>query len=269
MAALHTETGLAPTAASARSMLLSGARVVAPGQDVTYPDRDGRPLAETQAHLDQIIYLVVALQQFFAAAPDVFVAGDLLLYYVEGDKRKRVAPDVFIARGVKNAKQLRRTYLLWDEGATPEVIFEITSAGTIREDLETKHFLYHQLGVREYFLFDPLGEYLRPSLLGYRLIDGSYQQIDADAAGTVLSDTLGLELRLRDRGLRLFDPQTGEWLLSPDELAEARRLEARGREEEARGRVAAETRAATAEVELARLRMLLDQRGTPERDSER
>jgi Uma2 family endonuclease len=218
---------------------------------IRYPERDGRPLAETQAHLDQIVYLLVALQQFFAAAPNVFVAADLLLYYVEGDKRKRVAPDVFIARGVRDAKAQRRTYLMWEEGVPPEVVFEITSAGSRTEDTVTKRALYEQLGVREYFLFDPLGEYLSPALQGHRLTDGSYVPLVPQQDGSLRSEVLGLELRLRDGRLRLFEPASGEWLRSPDEQEAERQAEALARQ-------AAEARAAAAEAELQRLKAQLE-----------
>jgi len=216
---------------------------------VAYPERDGKPLAETQAHLDQIIYLLVALQQFFASARDVFIAADLLLYYEEGDPRQRVAPDVFVARGVPDAKRQRRTYLLWEEGAAPEVAFEITSAGSRREDTVSKRTLYERLGVREYFLFDPLGEYLRPSLQGHRLVGGAFEAMAPAGDGSLHSEALGLELRVRDGVLRLHDPLSGQWLLSPDEQVVARQE--------------AEARAAAAEAELARLRAQMEGRPAP------
>ena len=75
------------------------------------------------------------------------------------------------------AKGERRTYRLWEEGQSPEVVFDISSRGSRLEDLGTKRAVYAMLGVREYFLYDPLGEYLRPPLQGYRLQDGKYQRL--------------------------------------------------------------------------------------------
>jgi Uma2 family endonuclease len=72
-----------------------------------------------------------------------------------------------VVQGV--AKGERRTYKLWEEGQLPAVVFEITSRGSRLEELGTKQALYAMLGVREYFLYYPLGEYLRPPLQGYRL----------------------------------------------------------------------------------------------------
>jgi hypothetical protein len=107
------------------------------------------------------------------------------------------------------------------------MVFEITSRGSRLEDLGTKRAVYAMLGVREYFLYDPLGEYLRPPLQGYRLQEGEYQRITPESAGRFTNQALGLELRLEEGRLRLVDPATGERLLTPAEaLAERRFAEA-------------------------------------------
>lgn len=193
----------------------------------TYPAEDGKLLAETQVHLDQIMYLLAVLDQFFAAAPDVFVAADLLLYYVKGDPKKRVAPDIFVARGVRDAKAKRRTYLLWEEGVPPSVVFEITSRKTRREDTGKKRDLYRQLGVREYFLFDPLGDYLHPPLQGFSLVGSDYEPMAPAANDSLQSEVLGLEVHRHGQNIRLWDPQAQRRLSSYDELAaEVARLRA-------------------------------------------
>jgi hypothetical protein len=126
-------------------------------------------------------------------------------------------------RGV--AKGERRTYRLWEEGQPPAVVFEITSRGSRLEDLGTKRVVYAMLGVREYFLYDPLGEYLRPSLQGYRLQEGEYQRIPSASEGTLTTQLLGLELRVEEGRLRLVNPATGEHLLTPAEALAARRTD--------------------------------------------
>ena len=103
------------------------------------------------------------------------------------------------------------------------------------------------LGVREYFLYDPLGEYLRPPLQGYRLHEGEYQRLFPAGEEGLTSQVLGLELRVEAGRLRVVAPTTGERLLTPAELQAARRAEATARR-------AAEVRAAEAEAELERLR---------------
>lgn len=207
-------------------------------QQVHYPETDGKPMAETDVHIDALIYLREALKDYFREAPQVYVAGNMLLYYEEGNPAACVAPDVFVVQGV--AKRERRIYRLWEEGQPPAIVFEITSRGTRLEDLGTKRAVYAMLGVQEYFLYDPLGEYLQPPLQGYRLQEGEYQRLLPGGAGEITSQMLGMELRLEGGRLRVVNPVTGERLLTPAEAQAARR--------------AAESRASQAEAELARLR---------------
>jgi Uma2 family endonuclease len=221
-------------------------------QPIHYPERDGKPMAETDVHIDVLIYLREALRDYFRNEPQVYVAGNMLLYYEEGNPAACVAPDVFVVQGV--AKGERRTYKLWEEGQPPTVVFEITSRGSRLEDLGTKRALYAILGVQEYFLYDPLGEYLRPPLQGYRLQQGEYERMLPGDQGQLVSQTLSLELRLQDGQLLVVNPATGERLLTPAEAHTARRTEAEARQAEATARQAAEARAALAESELERMR---------------
>src|SRR5258706_8957889 len=91
---------------------------------IYYPESDGKPMAETDVHRGMIVYLTTALENFFRDEPDTYVSGDLLLYYAKGDPKKRVAPDVFVVRGVPKGN--RRIYKLWEEGRPPNVIFELS-----------------------------------------------------------------------------------------------------------------------------------------------
>jgi Uma2 family endonuclease len=193
-----------------------------------YPETDGKSMAETDVHIDVLIYLREALKDHFREAPQVYVAGNILLYYEEGNPVACVAPDVFVVQGV--AKRERRTYRLWEEGQPPAVVFEITSRGTRLEDLGTKRALYAMLGVQEYFLYDPLGEYLRPPLQGYRLQEGEYQRLPSGGEGELVSQVLGVELRVEAGRLRVVDLATGERLLTPAEAQTARRAEAAARQ---------------------------------------
>jgi Uma2 family endonuclease len=205
---------------------------------IHYPESDGKPMGETDVHINALICLREALRDHFRDDPRMYVAGSMLLYYEEGNPAACVAPDVFAVQGV--AKGERRTYRLWEEGQAPVVVFEITSRGSRLEDLGTKRAIYAMLGVREYFLYDPLGEYLRPPLQGYRLQEGEYQRIPPGAEGRLVSQALSLELRLEDGRLRVFNPATGERLLTPAEALVARRV--------------AEAELARLRAELARLR---------------
>jgi hypothetical protein len=113
--------------------------------------------------------------------------------------------------------------------------------------LGSKRVVYTMLGVREYFLYDPLGEYLQPPLQGYELQQGEYQRIPPAAEGRLVSRVLGLELWLEAGRLRVVNPATGERLLTPAEAQAAWRTEAAARQ-------AAEAELERLQAELARLR---------------
>lgn len=208
---------------------------------VRYPERDGKPLAESEVHAAEIIRLILTLRDAFADRDDIYVWGDLLLYYEEGNPRASVAPDVFVVVGVPKGPP-RRTYKLWEEGAPPTLVIEVTSRSTRREDFKKKRALYARIGVADYFLYDPLAEYLAPALQGFRLEGDDYLAMEADAAGALLSDALDLRLALIDGQLRLFHRRTGALLVSPSERADI----------EAEARRSAEQRIAELEAELRR-----------------
>ncbi len=217
---------------------------------IYYPESDGEPMAETDVHINTLSYLREALRDHFRDDPQVYVAGNLFLYYEEGDIRQVVAPDVFMVKGV--TKGDRRTYKLWEEDDKgPQVVFEVTSRRTRKEDLGPKKGTYEMLGVREYFLFDPLGEYLEPPLVGYWLEESGYRR----AAGErLVSEVLGLELRVEGGRLWLYDLETGEKLLSPLEAQAARREAEARAEQEATARREAEEELARLRTEMARRR---------------
>lgn len=183
-----------------------------------YPTSDGKPMAETDWHRDLMNALIDTLKLHYRSKQRVYVSGNLLLFYEPGNKRRHLSPDVFVVKGV--AKQDRPNYLLWQEGKAPNIVVEITSSTTRREDQGKKLQLYRDvLKVKEYFLFDPLGDYLQPPLQGYRLRAGAYYPI-AVVAGRLPSRQLQLHLEGVGKVLRLYDPASGQWLLSPRELAD-------------------------------------------------
>ena len=190
---------------------------------IEYPSSDGQPMAETPVHRDVMIDAIQILTRHFAERSDVYVSGNMLMYYEEGNPRKSVAPDVFVVVGASRDKD-RDTYLMWREPKAPDFVLEITSKSTRKNDLVTKRALYETLGVAEYFLFDPRAEYLNPPLQGYALRGGRYAPVAAtrlvSGARALHSETLGLSLHLRGQGLRLHDPATGKDLLTPEEAEE-------------------------------------------------
>lgn len=185
-------------------------------RDVFYPESDGKPMAETEEHQEEMIYLVEALKTHFRAASDVYVGSNMFLYYVEGNPRRVVAPDLFVVRGVPKLPK-RRVYKLWQEGKPPCLIVEVTSDSTRDEDLVTKRECYERMRVEEYVLFDPFGDYLEPRLQGHRLVKGRYQQAPLEPDGALLSQTTGLLFRVEGERLRLFDTATGQPFLRNEE----------------------------------------------------
>lgn len=220
-------------------------------REIYYPESDGEPMAETDVHRNLMVELIAQLEIFFADDPEVYVSGNLLIYYVEGDPAKCVAPDVFVVRGV--GKHERHIYKLWEEGRPPDVVFELASRKTLFKDVGQKSRLYERLGVREYFLYDPEYDGQPDGSVGYRLQDGRYEELEI-TAGVVHSETLGLDLMDTGITLRLRDPRTGEFLPTRQETIAARQqAEAARQQAEARAQAEAEARA-QAEAELARLR---------------
>ena len=118
----------------------------------------------------------------------------------------------------------RRIYKIWVEGKPPDVVIETTSRKTRRKDTQDKPPLYARLGVKEYFLYDPLQEYLDPPLQGYRLGDQeAYAPIPPDETQSLISEQLGLRLRIEQGLLQFYRLDTGERLLTAEERACAKR----------------------------------------------
>ena len=217
---------------------------------VEYPSSDGIPMAETERHAIVTMDGRQALGWHFRDRPDVYVGVDMLLYYVEGDPTKSVAPDIFVVVGAPKLPP-RDTWQVWNEGGrTPDFVLEITSKKTRRVDEDRKRTLYRQLEVTEYWQYDPTGDYLDPVLKGARLKDDRYRPIaaTAEADGSLrFRSALGLELHLERDVLRFFDPEASEYLQT-DEEARVAALEARAEAEKARAEAAAH-RAARNELE--------------------
>lgn len=194
-------------------------------EDPLYPSSDGLPMAESSEQLGVMVDGVSVLRnRYRERRADVFVGGDLLMYYQRGDPTKRVAPDVFVIFGV--ADGLRKAYRLWDEGKAPDFVLEVASKSTWREDVGRKRDLYERLGFREYWLFDPHGGFLRPVLQGLALEGGKYRELPARLEGGVRvlrSRVLELDLRAEGEQLRFRVPGAEENLRTLAEETDARR----------------------------------------------
>ena len=223
---------------------------------VDYPCSDGRPMAESDFQLEPLVYAITALRTHFADREQVYVAGDMFLYFREGDPEAVVAPDVFVVVGAPKHK--RRSYRLWEEPKAPDFVLEVTSHSTRKEDRGRKREVYASLGVGEYWLFDPTGDWLAPRLQGLRLHEGEYRPLPSvalvDGGLSLRSEALGLGVRHDEDGrLRFRDPQTGEDLPAHEEMRE--RVE-----RETAARRVAETRLEDTEARLRETRARLDER---------
>lgn len=218
---------------------------------IDYPTGDGKPMAETDIHRNDMVDLIQTLDDQFAGDRMVYVSGNLLMFYEEGNRRKHISPDVFVVRGVE--KKIRENYLIWAERKGPDVIIELTSKSTKREDITKKWELYRDvLKVGEFYLFDPTEDYLYPPFQGHRLIGGEYARIEP-VSGRLPSEILHLHLERDQTQLRLYDPVTQSRLLTRSEkiqLAEQRALTA----EAASQQISAEYERLRQEVEALRRR---------------
>ena len=235
-----------------------------------YPETDGKPMAASDDHRRLLILTLQVLETYFKERPEVYISGDILMYYREGYPQEVVAPDVLVTFGI--GQKSRRTYKVWEEGKVPDFVMEFSSKSTYRNDLGQKMELYASLGIQDYFLYDAEGLYLPTPLMGFTLEKRVYAAIPADVQGRVHSSVLGLDFHLRETEIAIYDPVAGEELQTQAarEAARAETAETQAAREAARAETAetqaareaaraetAETRAEKAEAEVARLREAL------------
>jgi Uma2 family endonuclease len=182
-----------------------------PRAEVTYPDCDGLPTSDNTQQFNWIVKIKENLEILFADRSDIFVAGDLLWYPVEGDNRIRRAPDAMVAFGANKGD--RGSYQQWIENnVAPQVVFEILSPGNRLAEMIAKYEFYARYGVEEYYVYAPD----RVELTGWVRQDGEFQVIEP-IDGWV-SPRLGIRFELGET-LGIFRPD-GEPFQSPVEIAQ-------------------------------------------------
>lgn len=275
----HPAKAALPARPAAAPLPAAALRRPPPSQvrDPLYPSSDGQPMVENTWQLRAMVDGIACLRSRYRHRPDVFVGGDLLMYYERGNPAQRVAPDIFVIFGVPDHH--RMSYKLWEEGKAPDFVLEVSSESTWREDLGRKRRLYAELGVQEYWLFDPQAEFLAPSLQGLALQNGEYVELPerTESGVRVLhSQVLSLDLWAKGGTLHFRDPATGEDLRTLEEETTARQQAEAQRDQEAKARqlvqaanrsaqarnAELETRVQALEAQLAAERKR-DKRGAP------
>ena len=190
---------------------------------IDYPSGDGQPVAETFDHLYVMLITIAVLRQYLQQER-ACILGNQFLYYAQGLPRLKCAPDVMVIFGVEPGG--RDNYKIWEEGEIPRVVFEMTSPRTKKEDDGFKKQLYEQIGIEEYWQFDPQGDWIPEKLRGYRLVGDTYGPIENSQ-----SQALNLRLAVDGRLIAFYRLDNGEKLLIPDELYDkANRLQANSQE---------------------------------------
>jgi Uma2 family endonuclease len=180
--------------------------------EVIYPDSDGKPMADNTKQFRWIVVIQQNLEWLFADAPDVFVAGDLLWYPVEGSNTICTAPDVMVTFG--RTKGDRGSYKQWEENhIAPQVVFEILSPSNRLTEMNKKQVFYNRYGVEEYYLYDPDDNDLSGWLRGSEGLDV------IDPMDNWVSPRLQIRFDRSGEELQLYRPD-GEPFLSYVEIAQ-------------------------------------------------
>lgn len=229
-----------------------------PVEDIQCPPTDlwsDEPPLESDFHRDQISLLIDILRERWCDRQDVYVSGNLTVYYNEQQLKSRDfrGPDFFVVLGTENKP--RKSWVVWGEdGRYPNLIVEILSTSTAKVDRGLKKELYQNtFRTPDYFLFDPnTGE-----LEGYHLVDGQYEPIGPNERGHLWSQQIELYLGVYEGTLRFWTAE-GERLPTSREAAEAAQQVAEAAQQAAE---AARSRAEQAEAELAQLKARLREQG--------
>ncbi|ALF53370.1 hypothetical protein ACX27_11795 [Nostoc piscinale CENA21] len=218
-----------------------------------YPETDGQPMAENTKQYRLIVTIQGGLDTLFQNEPNVFVAGDLFWYPVEGNNLNRRAPDVMVVFG--RPKGDRGSYLQWQEGnIPPQVVFEILSPSNTAKEMIAKYKFYDRYGVEEYYIYDPETTELSGWLRSENELAEIPQMINW------ISPRLGIRFELSDGELQIYRPD-GQKFLTYLELAQQREQAQIIAEQERQRAERERQRAEQAETQLEALRALLHDRG--------
>jgi Uma2 family endonuclease len=229
--------------------------VIPPRKQVAhYPDSDGQPMSDNTLQFTWIGILKWGLEAYYLKDPNIFIAGDHLIYPVEGDPKTRQAPDVYVAFG--RPKHDRGSYKVWEEaGLFPQVVFEVWSPNNRFDQMQDKYAFYEKFGVEEYYIVYPE---FPAHVEGWKRDGAKLSRISE--INEWVSPRTGIRFSLKEGYLSVFGPD-GREMKSPAEIAADRDAEY-GRAEQERHRAEQiENRARTAEERAAQLAARLRELG--------
>jgi Uma2 family endonuclease len=172
---------------------------------VIYPDSDGKPMADNTEQFQWIVTIKENLELIYADDPNVFVAGDLLWYPVEGNNTICQAPDALVA--LTRPKGYRGSYKQWAENnVPPQVVFEILSPSNRRGEMAKKLQFYNRHGVEEYYEYDPY----KVELIGWQRQGGSLEVIES--IDNWVSPQLGIRFVITPETWEIYRPDGGRFL---------------------------------------------------------
>ena len=232
---------------------------------VFYPETDGEPLPDGEFQGSIFRQVVSPLETWFRDRPNTRVNGNTFIYYQQGNPRRFVSPDCYVAFDVEVSTILfHNTYRIWSVGKPPDFVLEIASESTARHDIGAKRDLYAQIGFGEYWRYDSTddSEFYGERLVGEGLVDSEYRRFELQEEPDGMlwghSPTLDLDLCWDKGRLRFYDPASGQYLLDLDETEAARREAETGRESAEAARAAAEDEVEQLREQLRRLQAELD-----------
>ena len=268
----------APARARARAASRVALRLTPGPDELRLPSSDDDPVPHNTRQFVALVDCFDSLREHWRGRPDVFVGADQFLYWDPAYKpgtecgNPPTAPDVYVAFGVANRH--RNSYVVWEEGKPPDFVLEVVSPSSRRKDEKEKPGVYAEIGVPEFFLYDPEGK-LKPALSGFELRAGrggacpKYRRLPEERfpGGAVGVRSKVLELCLctkppgpepLDGSLCWYDPAAGEFLPTRHELADGkRRAEAKVEASDARAE-ASEARARASAARVAELEALIE-----------
>ena len=228
-------------------------------ESVHYPDSDGHFLPDNPLQAHAVMNVRFALQHHFDKVENIVLEGDMFMYYEEGNPAASIAPDVYVV--LDHDLGDRPVYKIWEEGKPPDFALEVISPSSQLRNSKEKRALYQQLGIGEYFLFQPDPRKRGRRLVGYRLWGDTYEVVPTDPDGAVCSATLGVSFRVAGKNLRLRNLATGrEYAWIEENCRNFEAAEARAESAEATADAEAKARRQV-EMRNAELEAILRQRG--------